>query len=230
MPQYQPSHCRRSAFELFAEQLAHLRSPDALLYAAVAISKHELAEAHPLVVDQQLNEWADRIRSQLKRLDPRAMLAHGHDLLFDRLHFEGNESDYNNPFNSYLPIVMETRRGIPITMVLIYRELMRRLGLAVHGVNAPGHFLAAVEDPVSDELMYIDVFHGGRLLSRDEAFDIIEQVVGPVPRTEQMMPLASPEQWLSRMLRNLEQLFARQHRAADVAAMNEMATLLDQAA
>ena len=58
----------------------------------------------------------------------------------------GNVDDYYNPANSYLPGVLRTQRGLPITLTLIYKCVGEQLGLTVYGINSPGHFLAAVEN------------------------------------------------------------------------------------
>jgi regulator of sirC expression with transglutaminase-like and TPR domain len=223
-----PIRCRREAFEMFARQLPRLQTGDALLRAAVAISMHELEQADPLVCDRQIQEWADLVRSRVHSGDYRALIAHAHDVMFDELGFSGNVDDYYHPHNSYVPIVLQTRRGNPITLSLIYRELMRRLGLVVHGVNTPGHFIAAVADP-GGGLLYVDAFARGRMLVPDEIYQMVEQMAGaPVPRTEDVMPLALPGQWLRRIIRNLESIFRRDNRAADLAAMRDLAGLLDQ--
>lgn len=224
-----PTKCRRSAYALFASQIEHLENPEALVTAATAISKHELETAEPAVVHAQLQEWADVLVSRVRDRNPQALLAHGHQLLFDELGFTGNSADYYNPFNSYLPLVLETRKGNPITLVLVYREVMRRAGLAVYGINSPGHFIAAVKDNEDGPLMYVDPFGGGRLMNDEEIYALIEQITGSaIPHSDQMLPLATPRQWLHRMLQNLANIFAREDRSDDVAAMNEMAMLLQR--
>jgi regulator of sirC expression with transglutaminase-like and TPR domain len=223
-----PIRCRREAFELFARQLTRLQTGDALLKAAVAISMHELEAADAIVCDRQIQHWTDQVRSRARSGDFRALLAHAHALMFDELGFRGNVDDYYNPHNSYVPVVLETRRGNPITLCLIYRELMRRAGLVVHGVNTPGHFLCAVADP-DGGLMYVDPFEAGRTLQADEIYQMVEKMAGaPVPRTEDVMPLALPAQWLRRMLRNLESTFRRDSRPDDLAAMRDLAGWLEQ--
>jgi regulator of sirC expression with transglutaminase-like and TPR domain len=61
--------------------------------------------------------------------------------LFGDLRFAGNETDYEDPRNSFLNDVLDRRTGIPITLSLLYMEVARRAGLAVEGINFPGHFL-----------------------------------------------------------------------------------------
>src|ERR1700676_1535181 len=53
--------------------------------------------------------------------------------LFEQKGFEGNRDDYSDPRNSFLNEVIDRRRGIPITLSIIYLEVGRRLGLNLYG-------------------------------------------------------------------------------------------------
>jgi len=225
-----PAKCRPEAYQLFAEQVGQLAAPRALMRAAVAISMHELRHASFVVVEQQLDQWADEILHNVKSREPRALLAHAHELLFDELGFAGNADDYHNPMNSYVPVVLETKRGLPITLCLIYREVLLRLGIRAHGIGSPAHFIAEIELREHNAPTYIDCFHGGRALDADEAIEMIEQMTGAaIPRTPAALPRVTGEQWLRRMLLNLDQSFARMQRTEDAEAMSEMRQLLDRA-
>ena len=59
--------------------------------------------------------------------------------------FAGNVNDYYDPQNSYLHNVLKTRRGIPISLSLIYIELAKQIGLKARGVAFPGHFLVKLK-------------------------------------------------------------------------------------
>jgi regulator of sirC expression with transglutaminase-like and TPR domain len=157
------------------------------------------------------------------------MLAHLHDVLFDVLGFRGNTEDYYRAANSYLPEVLRTRRGLPITLTLVYRRVADGVGLVVHGVNAPGHFLAEVDERHTGERrsMYVDPFFGGGLLSKAEVFERISQATGrDVEPAPEHLRRASPQQWLSRMLHNLQAVYAATGRERDLLAMQELQTLL----
>ena len=73
-------------------------------------------------------------------------------MLFEVFGLRGNAEDYYNPANSYLCDVLATRRGLPITLSLVYKLVAEGVGLEVHGVNAPGHFLVdeiRCQEPIS---------------------------------------------------------------------------------
>ncbi len=156
------------------------------------------------------------------------MVAQLHELLFEEWDFTGNTSDYYAPDNSYLPRVLQSRRGIPVTLALIYKAVAQQIGLIARGINAPVHFLAAVE--VDGSWMIVDAFDSGRMLTRDEVFDRLDKLTGmPVERSDAMLATASHPQWLARIIRNLEQNFEREGRQADVLAMRELLALITDA-
>ena len=61
----------------------------------------------------------------------------------------------------------KSKKGLPITLSLIYKIVADRLGLRAWGVGLPGHFLVGVESDGAK--MLVDPFAGGRMLTADEA-------------------------------------------------------------
>ena len=61
--------------------------------------------------------------------------------LFDELGFRGNAANYYDPRNSFLNDVLDRRLGIPLTLAILYIAVGRRVGLPLHGVSFPAHFL-----------------------------------------------------------------------------------------
>ena len=127
-----------------------------------------------------------------------------------------------------------TRRGLPITLVLVYKCVAEGVGLRVHGINSPGHFLAAVE--TSDALsagcwMYVDPFYGGELLHEPDIFRRIAESTGQdAAPSPQLLAPATGHQWIARMLANLQAAFATLGRERDLLAMQELQVLLDDSA
>lgn len=224
----QPSLCRPEAFQFFQRQLAILDTTAGLLNAAIGIAMHALDDADARNVDHQIHTLGQRVSSRVRSRSIQARLAHLHDVLFEEEGFRGNQDDYYNPLNSYLPSVLEQRRGIPITLSLVYKAVAERVELRVEGVNSPGHFLVRVK--TDEGWMMVDPFYGGGVLTDREAFERIEKVTArPVPRTRRYLASATHPQWLSRMLVNLQHVFAVGDRRHDLAAMGELQSVLDQA-
>ena len=219
-----PQCCSPKAFSLFAKQINHIQSPDALLNGAVAIAMHQLPDVDPTAVDNTIQKYADTVRSRVRGHQPQAILAHLHGYLFDELGFTGNTSDYYNVANSYLPKVLETKRGLPITLSLLYKLVAERLGLRSWGVGLPGHFLVAVE---AGGTLLVDPFAGGRIVTPDEARARLEETFGEdVEWDDELLRPASNRHWLTRMLQNLLNVFGNKGNYADVAAVLEMEMLL----
>lgn len=225
MSKVNPICCSPAAFDLIARQLPSINSPDALLMGAVAIARHQIRDLDPAAVDQAIQGHANKVRARVRSPHKQALVAHLHDYLFDELGFAGNRDDYYNPVNSYLPAVLETKRGLPITLSLVYKLVAERLGLRVHGVGLPGHFVVAVQ--ADGEPMLIDPFNGGRELSAAEAHEKVKEIHGPDAEwsAEWLRPVSN-RHWLTRMLQNLLNVYGARSQYNDVAAVLEMEMLL----
>lgn len=213
------------AFTLLSEQLDVLESPDALLHGALAVAMHETPDVNLADTDRTIQTYADTIRRRVRGAQPQAMLAHLHDYLFDELGFIGDTETYYSPSNSYLPHVLEHKRGLPITLTLVYKLVADRLGMRCWGVALPGHFLAAMD--VDGTSMLVDTFAGGRMITPEEATQRMQSMFGPdVEWMDDLMQPAGTRHWLTRILQNLLNIFGSEGRYADVAAMLEMEMLL----
>ena len=130
-----------TALQYFATLVADDASLSAL-EAAISVAQDEypgLDAQHTLA---QIDELADRLRKRMA-LDaaPLQRLRLLNRYFFHELGFAGNVNDYYDARNSYLPDVLRTRRGIPITLALLYVEMASQLGLEAAGISFPGHFL-----------------------------------------------------------------------------------------
>lgn len=225
MPKVSPICCSADAFDLLARQLPVMNSSDALLTGAVAIAGHQIHDLDVAEVDQAIQEHANKVRSRVRSPQRQALLAHLHEYLFDELGLSGNQDDYYNPLNSYLPAVLETKRGLPITLSLVYKLVAERVGLRVHGIGLPGHFVVSVQ--ADGAPMLVDPFNGGRELSVDEAHDKVREIHGPdAPWSDEWLRPVSNRHWLTRMLQNLLNVFGARSQYNDVAAVLEMEMLL----
>ncbi len=125
--------------------------------------------------------------------------------VFQALGFAGNETRYYDPDNSYLSRVIDTRRGIPVTLTVLVLLLARRLRLPVYGVGTPGHFLAGFKEAGSS--LYVDCFRGGQLMSLPEVKRMLVRN-GYDWRPELGKPVGSRD-ILARMLRNLISIYQK---------------------
>ena len=137
-----------------------------LLEAAIAIAQDEYPE---LDVEDVLGE-VDQLLARLKRRLPAdstalASLRILNQFFYHDLGFSGNINNYYDPDNSYPHAVLKTRRGIPISLAVLWLELAQGLGLNARGVAFPGHFMVKVNLPKGQ--VVIDPFTG-QSLSRED--------------------------------------------------------------
>ena len=124
------------------------------------------------------------------------------EYLFAENGFHGSRSDYYNRANSYLDRVLDDREGLPITLSILFMELAQRIGLdGVGGLPLPGHFMVAFKPKEGPEQI-IDVFNGGKILSRTEAQERILEATGEGFRDADYRR-ATKREIIVRMLRNL---------------------------
>jgi regulator of sirC expression with transglutaminase-like and TPR domain len=224
-----PAYCRPGAYAAFVEQLPRAETTRGLFRAAFAIAQHDRPTADVCQAEATVASLAETVARRVHSHSVQARLAHLHDVLFDVVGLRGNVDDYYNPSNSYLPDVLRTRRGLPISLVLVYKCVAEGVGLRVHGVNSPGHFLAAVETGERNSWMYVDPFYGGDLLTEEQVYARIAATTGrdvnPSPRC---LARASGRQWLARMLANLQAAFASLGRERDLFAMQELQARLEE--
>lgn len=153
---------------------------------------------------QRLDQLAARVRLRIPEEAPtQVLLQQINWVLYVEEGFTGNDSNDFDPNDSYLNEVLDRRTGIPISLGVVYRGVAERLGLPLHGVNLPAHFVLRA-DRESAEPMFIDPFHGGRLLDRDACQTLIASRSGAaVELTEEQFRPMSTAEVVARMLRNL---------------------------
>jgi regulator of sirC expression with transglutaminase-like and TPR domain len=201
------------------EYFASLVSDDAgisLFEAAVAIAQDDHPQLDPAAVITQVDELGQRLKRRIPA-DAVALqrLRFLNRFFFHELGFKGNVNDYHDPCNSHLHEVLETRRGIPISLALLYMEWASQIGLTARGINFPGHFLVKLRLPRGE--VVIDPFSGHSLSREDleERLQPYRQQTGLMGEFEVPLGLflqtASARDILARMLRNLKEIH-RSHR------------------
>ncbi|MBM3807430.1 MAG: tetratricopeptide repeat protein [Acidimicrobiia bacterium] len=135
--------------------------------------------------------------------------------LFGELGFAGNREQFDDPRNSCLNNVMDRKKGIPITIALIYIEVSRRAGVRAQGINFPGHFLVrCLQDLHTDDPndgLIVDPFHGGAILNEAECRRLLQPHMNEAAFEPSLLARASRRQILVRMLLNLKKLYVKMH-------------------
>lgn len=186
-----------------------------LLEAAICLAQDEYPDLDVQQVLGDVDQLLARLKRRLPADAPALQRLRGlNQFFFHDLSFGGNVNDYYDPDNSYLNAVLRTRRGIPITLAVLWLELALGLGLNARGVAFPGHFMVKVNLPKGQ--VVIDPF-SGQSLSREELAERLEpfrQRSGAPDDLDVPMGLylqsAAPRDIISRMLRNLKEIHKTQ--------------------
>ncbi|MEX2027580.1 MAG: transglutaminase-like domain-containing protein, partial [Pirellulaceae bacterium] len=187
-------------------ELARLAGPAAekpdLLRGALFIARLDEEDVDVESYVQQVERIARDVQEKLAdKATDADKIAALNNYLFEENGFHGSRFDYYNRANSYLNRVIDDREGLPITLSVLYLELAARIGLKMEGVGLPSHFVVR-HIRVEGEPQLIDVFEGGRPLSRDDAEKKVLDATGE-PATDEHFAPATTRPILLRMLQNL---------------------------
>jgi len=204
-------HHERVLAELTAALSADDESLD-LFQAALLLAWLDNEELDRAAYGKELDRLAADAAAELSaEADDAARLAALDKLLFEELGFHGSRGDYYNLSNSYVNEVLDDREGIPITLSLVYMELARRMNVNVVGVGLPGHFVVRHE-PAEGEAALIDVFDGGKRLTREETAELVLANSGR-EMVEEDLATTGKRAILYRMLHNLLGIVTRREDA-----------------
>lgn len=171
-------------------------------------------DEYPELELERLLSWFDRIAAEIKpKLRVTFSVTESLLVMIEHLAgergFYGTSAAFRDPRCSYLNRVIETGRGLPITLSLVYMGVAERLGLELKGVALPLHFVCRME--TSRGPLFIDAFTNGNILTEkqcvewlkrtcDLSEDVIQRSLGP----------AEPRTIVLRMLNNLKVMYAQQ--------------------
>jgi regulator of sirC expression with transglutaminase-like and TPR domain len=167
--------------------------------------------------DLAIEPYVDRVEGLVaqvgERLDPEMTSLEQAWVLLSMLHdefgFQGNRRNYYDSANSYLHHTLDSRRGLPITLSMLYMAVAEPNGLHLTGMGFPGHFMLAItQSPVT---YYIDPFYRAILAEDEVALHLSDLFQQPVPLQQPLHVYAvDVDNILLRALNNLRLLYLRQ--------------------
>ncbi|MBI4189207.1 MAG: tetratricopeptide repeat protein [Betaproteobacteria bacterium] len=186
-----------------------------LAEAALLIASEEYRDLDIAAYLARLDEMAATLKRRLRPdISPADTIIALNRFLFDEHGFTGNAADYYDPRNSFLNEVLDRKRGIPLTLALVYIEISRRIGLPVQGVAFPAHFL--VKCQLREGTVVLDPYAKGISLSLE---DLRQRLKGlrhgaepPKSLLTNLLVAAGNKDILARMLRNLKDIYSH-HKA-----------------
>ncbi len=140
-------------------------------------------------------------------------------VLFNKLKFGANTKNFHSPGNSMINVVLESHRGNPITLCVIYLLVAQKLKLPVHGVNLPNLFILTYKD--DNHQFYINAFNRGLIFSKQDIENYINELhLVPQPS---FFEACNSLDIIRRALRNLVMSFEKM---GEHAKANEVKVLL----
>lgn len=134
-----------------------------LLEAAIACAIHEEPARDPALVRELAAIGVERLSERLKRESPEEALA---ETMAGDLGLSGDLFTLEDPGNADVIAVAQRRRGLAVTLGILYLHVARRCGLTVQGVDFPGHFLLRIE--TEEGPLALDPFSEGRVVLPSE--------------------------------------------------------------
>ena len=153
----------------------------------------------------------------LQALDQVKILNH---VLFKQLQFSGNTKNFHSPSNSMLSMVLESKKGNPISLCSIYLLVAKKLGLPIHGVNLPNLFVLIYAQEGAG--FYINAFNKGLIFSREDIKNYLEHLkIDPQPA------FFEPCSNLAIVLRFLKNLYTAFEKLGETEKVDEVQELLE---
>ena len=198
-----------------------------LARAALAIAMQEYPDLKIYDCLSQLDRFGQAVELRIgDEKNPYRIIAALNTVLFKELGFQGNRSEYYDPKNSFLNDVITRKKGIPISLSVIYMEVARRVGLSLAGVGFPGHFLVKYED--GDVEILIDVFHEGEIRTREDLDRMLQQTYrGQVSYQSGFVAALGKRDILRRMLNNLKWIYLERGEPLKTLSVLDQLLILD---
>lgn len=193
------------------DRFAHLVSGDEvpLALAFLAFARAEYPELDEEACLEHLDALGERARRRIGVLsDPAAAVAELSAELVAQGFRGSDEDDYYDPDNSMLNIVLERRRGIPISLSVLWIECGRRAGVPLVGIGMPAHFLVGFVPGRGARRVLCDPFNGGKVLDEQEAIMLFGRVTGGgVPWRDEYLEATPGRDVVRRALNNLKSIY-----------------------
>lgn len=184
-----------------------------LLEASLIVAKYQ----YPGLDERLVRDEIERIKKDIWLEINENQTAFEKIKIFNKVFYElngfrGNAKSFNSPLNSYINTVLETKKGGPLTLSLIYSVIAQSLQIPVYGVNLPNHFVLCYMDENQTKLLldqenkfgvlfYINTFSKGNIFYENDIYQFLKQLK-VVPDRSHFEP-CSNSVIIQRMLTNL---------------------------
>lgn len=159
------------------ELTAWQNSDQQLLAGAIIVAKYQ----YPDLDSDKINEYVAQVKQDVwlelnENLTALEKIKVLNRVIFDIHGFYGNTKNINSPQNSYINNVIDTKKGNPITLAIVYLSICQELDIPLYGVDVPGHFILAYAEEIDEVLFYLNVFNRGTIFGREDIDKFLEQL------------------------------------------------------
>jgi regulator of sirC expression with transglutaminase-like and TPR domain len=163
-------------------------SSNDLLTGTLLIARYQYPDLDEDKVRSQLNKLRKDIWLELNEsMTPQEQVLIINKVLFDLHGFNGNTANFHAPQNSFINTVLETKKGNPLLLSIIYSILAQQLDIPIYGVNLPEHFILAYQDirgnspveytyPEAGILFYINAFSKGSIFGKNDIDQFLKKL------------------------------------------------------
>lgn len=204
-----------------------------LLQGALTINKYQYPDLDEQKIINQIEDikrdvWL-QMQYQGSPVEQVKLINH----IFYNIHgFSGNTTSHQDPQNSYISQVLESKKGNQISLAIIYSTVAQKLDIPVYGVNLPQHFILAYVDETQQSefesgiLFYINAFNKGLIFGRRDVDMFLKQL--GLKAESQFYEPCSNQDIIRRILRNLISAYEQLGSTDKVRELNELLEIVSE--
>ncbi|MEE1884173.1 transglutaminase-like domain-containing protein [Pedobacter flavus] len=203
-----------------------------LLQGALIINRYQYPDLDEQKIILEIEEikreiWLN-LQYEMSSIEKIKLINH---VLYNQFGFGGNIKNHNDPLNSYISQVMESKKGNQISLAIIYSTIAQKLDIPVYGINLPQHFILGYLDESKNEentygiLFYINAFNKGSIFGKHDVDRFLKQLnIDPIPGF--YSPCSNVE-IIRRVLRNLISSYQNSGNLDKVSELLELQAILN---
>ncbi|MCJ8211897.1 transglutaminase-like domain-containing protein [Mucilaginibacter sp. RS28] len=203
-----------------------------LLQGVLIINKYQYPDLDEQKVINQIEDIKREVWMQMHyETSPVEQIKLMNHIFYNVYGFAGNKTNHQDPQNSYLSQVLESRKGNQISLAIIYSIIAQKLDIPVYGVNLPQHFILAYLDESQESefesgiLFYINAFNKGFIFGRRDVDLFLKQL--NLQAEKQFYEPCSNADIIRRILRNLISAYEQLGSTEKVSELRELLEIVN---
>lgn len=203
-----------------------------LLQGLLIINRYQ----YPEITEQKIVNEVEAIKREvwmqmIYKMNPVETVRLINNVFYNTFGFSGNTKRYNDPQNSYISQVLESKKGNPILLACIYSIIAQKLDIPIYGINLPKHFILAYTDNYNTNteeneiLFYINPFNRGQIFGKHDVLSFLKQL--NLPADPMFFNPCSNVDIIARVLRNLIESYEQKEVIDKVHELKRMLSILE---